>query len=129
MIAMPIVWIAPAIPRGGGKLRALRAAGFIPVAAESVEDALHLLRQFRAVVVVHASKDRGWQDCARLLATGSPVAVLVDPIRPEVTQRYLNAGCAAVIDARCPPDQLITALMHVARVSRSRRTAARGDTQ
>lgn len=93
----------------------MRAAGFLPVAVASVEGAQNLLRQFRAgAVILHVSEERGWEDCARLLATGSPVAVLVDLIRPEVTQRYLRAGCAAVIDAHCSPDQLTTALRRVA---------------
>jgi hypothetical protein len=112
MTARSLIWIAPAIRGGGVKLRALRAAGFLPVAVESVDGALSRLRQFRAgAVILHVPEGRGWQDCARLLATGSPVAVLIDAIHPDVTQRYLSAGCAAVIDAHCPPDQLTAALM------------------
>lgn len=115
MTAMSLVWIAPAIRGGGVKLRALRAAGFLPVAVESPDGALSRLRQFRAgAVVLHVGEGRGWEDCARLLATCSPVAVLMDAIHPDVTHRYLSAGCAAVLETHCPPDQLAAALMRVA---------------
>jgi hypothetical protein len=79
----------------------LRAAGFLPVPVKSADGALSLLRQFHAgAVVLHVRQGHdGWRDCARLLATGSPVAVLIDTIRPDVTRRYLSAGCAAVIDS------------------------------
>jgi DNA-binding NarL/FixJ family response regulator len=114
MNARSVVWIAPAFQSGGVELEALRNAGFFPVPVESVEGALNLLRQFHAgAVILPISDERGWHECARLLATGSPIVVLGDLIRPEVTQRYLSAGCAAVIDVHCPPDQLTAALMRV----------------
>jgi hypothetical protein len=115
MPGMSLVWVASAIPSNDDNLRALRAAGFLPVPVKSADGAISLLRQFRAgAVVLYVGKGHGWEDCARLLATGSPVAVLMDAIRPDVTQRYLSAGCAAVIDTHSPPHQLAAALLRVA---------------
>jgi DNA-binding response OmpR family regulator len=109
--ATSLLWIAPAIRGGTVTLGALRAAGFLPVAVKSVNSALSFLRQFRpGAVVLDAGENRGWEDCARLLAIGSPVAIIVDVVRPDVTDRYLSAGCAAVIEGGCPPDQLTAAL-------------------
>jgi hypothetical protein len=94
-----LLWIAPSLPGGDAKVRRLRAAGFFPVAAPSVDGALHLLSQFRVgLVVLHIANGRGWEDCARLLASGSPVAVALDLSHKEAVERYLGAGCTAVID-------------------------------
>ena len=110
--ATSLLWIAPTIRGDSVTLGALRAAGFLPLVAQSVQFALSVLRQFRVgVVVLHVTEGRrGWEDCARLLAVGSPVAIIVDVIHTDVTDRYLGAGCVAVIEASCPPDQLTAAL-------------------
>jgi len=111
-----LLWVGPARIQGAeARLRDLRAAGLFPVAVQSVEGALHLLTQFRVgTVVLHTADGQGWQDCARVLATGSRVAVVIDVMRPESTERYLSAGCAAVIAASCTSDELTAALSQVA---------------
>ena len=110
-----LLWIAPSLPGGDAKVRRLRAAGFLPLAVSSTDSAIHLLSQFRAgLVVLHIANGRGWEDCARLLASGAPVAVAVDLIHKEAIERYLNAGCTAVIDSACTADRLAAVLTRVA---------------
>jgi hypothetical protein len=85
------------------------------VAVPSVDGALHLLSQFRAgLIFLHVANGRGWEDCARLLASGSPVAVALDLHHPEAAERYLSAGCTAVIDSACTADKMAAVLERVA---------------
>jgi hypothetical protein len=110
-----LLWIAPSLPGGDAKVRRLRAAGFLPVAVPSVDGALHLLSQFRAgLVLLHIANGRDWESCARLVASGSPVAVAIDLIHKEAIDRYLNAGCTAVIDSACTADRMAALLKRVA---------------
>jgi DNA-binding NarL/FixJ family response regulator len=110
-----LLWIAPSLPGGDAKVRRLRAAGFFPVAVPTVDGALHLLSQFRAgLVLLHIANGGGVEGCARLIASGSPVAVAIDLIHKEAIERYLNAGCSAVIDSACTADKLAAALARVA---------------
>jgi hypothetical protein len=115
MNGISLLWIAPSLPGGDAKVRRLRNAGFFPVAVPSTDAALHMLGQFRAgLVFLHIANGRGWEDCARLLASGSPVAVAVDLIHREAIERYLNAGCTAVIDSACTADKMAAVLARVA---------------
>ena len=85
------------------------------MAVPSVDGALHLLSQFRAgLIFLHIANGRGWEDCARLIASGSPVAVGIDLIHREAVDRYLNAGCTAVIDSACTPERMAAVLARVA---------------
>lgn len=108
------LWVGPAPAEV--TFRSLRTAGLFPVEVRSAEQALHLLTQFRVqLVLLRIDKgDHGWHECARMLASGTPVAVLVDAISPESAPRYLNAGCAAVIDARCTSTELTAAVARLA---------------
>ena len=92
----------------------LRSAGLFPVGVDSVDGALALLSQFHVGIVVLHLADGAWAQCARLLAAGPRVAVLVDSCQPDSIDRYLRAGCAAVIAASCTPDTLTAALRQVA---------------
>src|SRR5687768_8213832 len=88
-------------------LHRFRAAGLLPVPVASVESAVSLLHQFSvvAVVMLAGPPDRvEWEQCARLVATGTPVVLIPQSATPEAIQRHLAAGCAAVmpepLDAR-----------------------------
>lgn len=116
LIGTSVVWIESQRTRGFEATSAsLRSGGLFPVCVESVDGALDLLRQFQVgVVVLQVADGGGWAQCARLLAVGSPVAVLIDSFPPELIDRYLSAGCAAVIAASCRPDTVTAALCRVA---------------
>ena len=107
-----ILWISSSEnQRPEAKFGRLRAAGLMPVCVGSVEGALHLLGQFRVcVVVLHVSAGVGWEECARLLATGSVVTLILHSPDPEAVQRYLQAGCAAVLAESCPSNELVALL-------------------
>lgn len=116
MIGTSLLWVQS--PRTHGfdaTSRTLRSAGLFPVRVDSVDGALDLLSEFHVgVVVLHVADGGGWTQCARLLAARSPVAVVVDSCQPEAVDRYLSAGCAAVIAASCAPDTVTAALSRVA---------------
>jgi len=82
---------------------------------QSVDEALQMLRQFRAgAVVLHATgTPESWDVCAQLIRAGSPVVVAIDDTNLADVQRYWTAGCAAVIAMSCPADRL-GAMLHSA---------------
>jgi hypothetical protein len=109
-----ILWISsPRVDRE--KVSGLRSAGLLPVAVPSTESALLLLRQFRAEAVVLSVRTgrSAWSECARLIAAGSPVVVLHDRVDLESCERYLAAGCAAVVRASCPATELAALLQRI----------------
>jgi len=116
VISTSLLWIGSQRARGfEARSGSLRSAGLFPVGVDSVDGALDLLRQFQVgMIVLHVADSDGWAQCARLLAIGPPVAVLVDALEPQSIDRYLSAGCAAVIAASCTPDTLTAALCRVA---------------
>jgi hypothetical protein len=116
VIGTSLLWIGSQRTHGlEATFGSLRSAGLFPVGVDSVDGALGLLSQFQVGIVVLDVADGGaWNQCARLLAGGSRVAVLVDSIQPESIDRYLSVGCAAVIAASCTPDRLTAALRRVA---------------
>jgi len=111
-----IIWVVSKNDRRGDRSRLprLRAARFLPVPVESIDVTLHLLRQFQAGAVVVRTATTAWNECMRLVATGSPVVVLVAPADSTLMDRYLAAGCAAVIAEPCPFENLQAVLQRVA---------------
>jgi DNA-binding NarL/FixJ family response regulator len=111
-----IIWVVPENDRSGDRSRLprLRAAQFLPVPVESIDVTLHLLRQFQAGAVVVRTTTTAWNECMRLVATGSPIVVLVEPADTTLMDRYLAAGCAAVIAEPCPFKSLQAVLQRVA---------------
>jgi len=111
-----IIWIQP--QKGHSEDRAriarLRAAQLLPVAVDTVEAALQLLRQFQAGAVLVPTTTTTPEECTRLVATGSPVVALVAPVHVTLMDRYLLAGCAAVVAEPCPFKDLQTVLQRVA---------------
>ena len=113
MIGESLLWIGSS--QGVEEtLTSLRSVGLPAVPVQTVDSALRLLAQFSfGTVVLRMTDGQGWEECARVLACGSPVAVLVDSIRPESAERYLNAGCAAVVLTSCTTQTLTAALRQV----------------
>lgn len=109
-----VLWIAsPGVPRIDMLIGKLRAAGMLPVRVDSVDDALQLLTQFRAGVVVHQELAPGLlTDSAKLFAAGSPVVGIVEEI--ALAEPYLAAGCAAVVGQGCPATVLVKIVQDVA---------------
>jgi hypothetical protein len=109
-----ILWISsPGVNRE--KVSGLRSAGLLPISVPSTESALLLLRQFRVEAVV-MSVSRGhsaWDECARLIAAGSPLVVLHDRVDLESNEQYLSAGCAAVVRESCPATELAALLQRI----------------
>jgi DNA-binding NarL/FixJ family response regulator len=112
---MPLLWIGrEQIQNSNDEFRSLREAGFFPVRVESTEAAVHLLAQFRVqLVVLQAPGGETWQECARLLAAGPAVVIVVPPADQDSIDRYLYAGCAAVIASSCTSTELTAALRRV----------------
>lgn len=109
-----ILWISsPGVSRE--KVSGLRSAGLLPVSVPSTESAFSLLRQFRVeAVILSVSRGRSsWEECARLIAARSPVVVLHDRVDLESCERYLSAGCAAVVRESCPATELTTLLLRI----------------
>lgn len=106
-----VLWITSAASaRTGGLIGSLRECGLLPVRVDSVDDALRLLQQFRAGVVVHhGAALPAVAECARLAATKSPVVAVVRDI--GAAQGYLSAGCAAVVADTCP-NAVFSQLLH-----------------
>jgi len=111
-----IIWIQPEKGRSDDRARIaqLRAAQFLPVAVDSIDAALHLLRQFQAGGILVRTTTAPPEECSRLVATGSPVVVLVTPVHVSMTDRYLLAGCAAVVLEPCPVKDLQAVVQRVA---------------
>lgn len=111
-----LLWIQPQKGRSDDRSRIarLRAAQFLPVAVESIDAALHLLRQFQAGAVLVRTTTATWEECARLVETGSPVVVLAAPADAALMDRYLVAGCAAAVAEPCAFTDLQAVLQRVA---------------
>lgn len=111
-----LLWIQPETGRSEDRSRMarLRAAEFLPVPVDSIEMALHLLRQFQAGAVIVRTTTATWEECTRLVASGSPVVVLAAPAHATLMDRYLAAGCAAVVAEPCPLKHFQAVLQRVA---------------
>jgi hypothetical protein len=93
--------------------RCIRDAGLLLVTLDSIDDAVHVLRQFRAgSVVLHA--DHSPDDRARVISTGSPIVLVLHSTSSDMVQHYLSAGCAAVVAETCPGHTMATLLRGVA---------------
>lgn len=111
-----LIWIQPEKGRSEDRSRIarLRAAQFLPVPVESIDAAVHLLRQFQAGAVIVRTGAATWDDCVRLVATGSPVVALIAPEHAALADRYLLAGCAAIVAEPCPFTDLHAIVQRVA---------------
>ncbi|MBI3049801.1 MAG: hypothetical protein HYY76_15960 [Acidobacteria bacterium] len=111
-----IIWIQPERGRSEDRshIARLRAAQFLPVPVDSIDAARHLLRQFQAGAVVVPTTTATWEECTRLVASGSPIVALVAPAHGSLIDRYLLAGCAAVVAEPCPFRDLLSVLRRVA---------------
>lgn len=111
-----ILWIQPEKGHSEDRSRIarLRTAQFLPVPVDSIDTALYLLRQFQAGAVVVRTTTATWEECTRLVASGSPVLVLVAPAHASLMDRYLLAGCAAIVAEPCPFKNLLAMLQRVA---------------
>jgi hypothetical protein len=110
-----IIWVVPENDRSDdrSRLTRLRTAQFLPVSVHSIDNALYLLRQFQAGAVVVRTSTAVLEECARLVETGSPVVVLGTPADAALMDRYLMAGCAAVVVEPCPFKTLCAVLERV----------------
>lgn len=111
-----ILWIQPEKGRSEDRSRIarLRAAQFLPVPVDSIDTALHLLRQFQAGAVIVRTTTAAWEECTRLVTAGSPVLALIAPPHAALMDRYLAAGCAAIVVEPCPFKDLVAVLQRVA---------------
>jgi AmiR/NasT family two-component response regulator len=111
-----VLWIQPdkSHSEDRSRIARLRAAQFLPVPVESIDTALHLLRQFQAGAVIVRTTSATWEECTRLVAGGAPVLALVAPAHTSLMDRYLLAGCAAVVVEPCPFKDLQAVLQRVA---------------
>lgn len=111
-----VLWLQPEKGRSEDRSRIarLRAAQFLPVPVESIDSALHLLRQFQAGAVIVRTTSATWEECTRLVASGAPVLALIAPAHGSLMERYLLAGCAAVVVEPCPFKDLQAVLQRVA---------------
>jgi hypothetical protein len=109
-----VIWIAPSpTARVDAAFGKLRAAGLLPVRADSTGAALRVLTQFRAGVVVYqAGVENGAGDCERLVDAGAAVVTLITDVR--YAQIYLSVGCAAAVADTCPIATLIPILRDAA---------------
>lgn len=111
-----IIWIRPEKGRSADRSRVaqLRAAQLLPVPVDSIDAAVHMLRQFQAGAIVVGTTTATAEECARLVASGSPVVALVAPGHASLADRYLAGGCAAIVDEPCPFKNLLAVLQRVA---------------
>lgn len=78
----------------------LREAGLLPVTVTDIDAALALLRQFSAgAVLLPATSidNHNWEQCARLIDTGTPVVQLAHQLSDDGLSRLLAAGSAAIL--------------------------------
>ena len=109
-----VLWIgSPSFPCRDNVKRNIRSRGLLLVLVQSADEALQMLRQFRAgaVVLYATGTPESWEACAQLTRAGSPVVVAIDETKLADVQRYWTAGCAAVIAMSCPADRL-SAMLH-----------------
>jgi hypothetical protein len=110
-----IMWVVPENDSSDDRARLtrLRTAQFLPVSVHSIDTALYLLRQFQAGAVVVRTSLAVLEECTRLAETGSPVVALGTSADAALMDRYLRAGCAAVVVEPCPFKTLCTVLQRV----------------
>jgi len=109
-----VLWItSPAFPRTNTLITRIRQGDLLAVCVDSIDDAVRLLAQFRAGAVVHhGCRGEALFECTRLVAAGSPLAVVLDQM--TAADQFLGIGCAAAIADSCPGATLTQLLRDVA---------------